>query len=113
MDDRARLVTDDVVLAAGRVGGDAVRRLHFQVQPAGLVAEAGELGPGGLELGGRGLLQAIVDHAHSYGAHKLELEVWPDNARAIALYKGAGFEAEGLRRDHYLPGAIDRRPARG
>lgn len=40
--------------------------------------------------GGRGLLQAIVDHAHSCGAHKLELEVWPDNARALALYEGPG-----------------------
>ena len=35
------------------------------------------------------------------GAHKVELEVWPDNARAIALYLSAGFEIEGFRRDHY------------
>jgi putative acetyltransferase len=51
--------------------------------------------------GGRALLEAIVEHARSCGAHKLELEVWPDNARAIALYVSAGFEVEGFRRDHY------------
>ena len=51
--------------------------------------------------GGRALLEALLEHAGSQGAHKVELEVWPDNARAIALYESAGFEVEGLRRDHY------------
>jgi putative acetyltransferase len=51
--------------------------------------------------GGRALLEAVVDHARSCGAHKVELEVWPDNARAISVYGAAGFEVEGLRRDHY------------
>jgi putative acetyltransferase len=51
--------------------------------------------------GGRALLTAMLEHARSSDAHKVELEVWPDNARAIALYAAAGFEVEGLRRDHY------------
>ena len=51
--------------------------------------------------GGRALLDAILEHAQSRRAHKVELEVWPDNARAVALYASAGFEVEGLRRDHY------------
>lgn len=51
--------------------------------------------------GGRALLEAILTHARSCGAHKLELEVWVDNARAIALYASSEFEVEGLRRDHY------------
>ncbi|HZO58058.1 MAG TPA: GNAT family N-acetyltransferase [Solirubrobacterales bacterium] len=51
--------------------------------------------------GGRALLRAILEHARACGAHKVELEVWPDNARAIALYASSGFEVEGLRRDHY------------
>ena len=51
--------------------------------------------------GGRALLDALLEHSRSRGAHKVELEVWPDNARAIALYASAGFEVEGLRRDHY------------
>lgn len=51
--------------------------------------------------GGRALLAAIVDHARRCGAHKLELEVWPTNAPAIALYVSEGFELEGNRREHY------------
>lgn len=51
--------------------------------------------------GGRALIQAIVEHAHASRAHKLELEVWLDNARAIAFYASPGFEVEGLRRAHY------------
>ena len=51
--------------------------------------------------GGRALLAAAVEHARCHGAHKVELEVWPDNPRAIALYSRAGFTVEGVRRDHY------------
>ena len=51
--------------------------------------------------GGRALLEAVVEYARSRGSHKVELEVWPGNARAIALYASAGFEVEGLRREHY------------
>ncbi|MBV8217417.1 MAG: GNAT family N-acetyltransferase [Solirubrobacterales bacterium] len=51
--------------------------------------------------GGRTLLAAVQEHARTSGAHKISLEVWVDNARAIALYGAAGFEVEGLRRDHY------------
>ena len=51
--------------------------------------------------GGRALLDVALEHAGNTGAHKISLEVWTDNARAIALYAGAGFEVEGLRRDHY------------
>jgi RimJ/RimL family protein N-acetyltransferase len=51
--------------------------------------------------GGRSLVEAATQHARAAGAHKLELEVFPHNARAIALYAAAGFEVEGLRRDHY------------
>jgi RimJ/RimL family protein N-acetyltransferase len=46
-------------------------------------------------------MAAIFDHAVACDAHKLDLEVWTDNSRAIALYAAAGFEVEGLRRDHY------------
>jgi putative acetyltransferase len=51
--------------------------------------------------GGRALLAAALDHARAGPLHKVELEVWPANARAIALYARAGFAVEGLRRDHY------------
>ena len=51
--------------------------------------------------GGRALLETIIEHARACAMHKIELEVWPDNRPAIALYTSAGFEVEGLRRDHY------------
>ena len=54
--------------------------------------------------GGRALLATAVDHARAADLHKIELEVWPGNARAIALYARAGFAVEGLRRDHYRRG---------
>jgi RimJ/RimL family protein N-acetyltransferase len=52
--------------------------------------------------GGRALVHAVLEYADTTGAHKLDLEAWVDNARAIALYASSGFEVEGLRRDHYL-----------
>jgi RimJ/RimL family protein N-acetyltransferase len=52
--------------------------------------------------GGRLLMDAVMEHVgRAQHLHKVELEVWPDNERAIALYKSCGFEVEGLRRDHY------------
>ena len=51
--------------------------------------------------GGRLLMAALIDHARGMGCHKIELEVWPDNARAIALYEKFGFEREGYRKGHY------------
>ncbi|MGI8595326.1 MAG: GNAT family N-acetyltransferase, partial [Solirubrobacteraceae bacterium] len=52
--------------------------------------------------GGRALLRAALDHAEGAGLHKVELEVFPDNGVAVALYAAHGFEVEGLRRRHYL-----------
>jgi RimJ/RimL family protein N-acetyltransferase len=51
--------------------------------------------------GGRLLMDTLLRHVATIDAHKLELEVWPDNGRAISLYASYGFEVEGLRRDHY------------
>ena len=51
--------------------------------------------------GGRALLGAALDYARDSGAHKVELEVWQDNARAISFYASAGFAVEGVRRSHY------------
>ena len=51
---------------------------------------------------GRRLLEALMEAAREdESIHKVELEVFTDNAAAIALYESFGFEREGLRRDHY------------
>jgi putative acetyltransferase len=50
--------------------------------------------------GGRLLMEAALA-ALPADVHKVELEVFPDNAAAIGLYRSFGFEQEGLRRDHY------------
>lgn len=51
--------------------------------------------------GGRALMDAAMRWLQDSDMHKVELEVWPDNERAIALYERYGFRVEGLRRDHY------------
>lgn len=51
--------------------------------------------------GGRALLDAAMAWLADSDMHKVDLEVWPDNAPAIALYTQYGFEVEGLLRDHY------------
>lgn len=51
--------------------------------------------------GGRALVLAALDHAQATGAHKVQLEVFPDNGRAISVYSSLGFEIEGVRRSHY------------
>lgn len=50
---------------------------------------------------GTALMAAAVDQADRWlGLRRLELFVWPDNTRAIALYERFGFEREGLYRGY-------------
>jgi putative acetyltransferase len=80
------------------VGHGAVHESHAPgVLALGMAIEGPARGRGG----GRSLLDALIEQARRAGAHKLELEVWPENARAIALYASAGFVVEGVRHDHY------------
>jgi len=54
---------------------------------------------------GRGLGKLVLDHlmrrATLEGVRVLYLEVRPSNARAIKLYRGAGFARIGVRRNYY------------
>jgi len=50
---------------------------------------------------GRSLVEALARQAVERGAKTLFLEVAADNAAAIALYRGAGFERAGLRQAYY------------
>jgi putative acetyltransferase len=50
---------------------------------------------------GAALMAALIDQADRWlNLRRLELTVWADNARAIALYERFGFQREGLLRDH-------------
>lgn len=44
---------------------------------------------------GTALLRSAVDWARDHDAHKVQLEVWPHNRAAIALYERTGFVVEG------------------
>lgn len=56
---------------------------------------------------GTALMAAIIDLADNWFAlRRLELTVFPDNARAIALYERLGFVAEGLHRDYAVRDGI-------
>lgn len=50
---------------------------------------------------GSALLAAAVEWAREVGAHKVQLEHWPWNHGARALYERVGFVEEGYRRRQY------------
>jgi ribosomal protein S18 acetylase RimI-like enzyme len=50
---------------------------------------------------GSALLDAAIEWARGAGAHKVALQVWPDNEAAVALYRKFGFVEEGRLLRHY------------
>lgn len=56
---------------------------------------------------GGALVDALVGEAAARGATSLLLEVRADNAAAIALYAGRGFERIAVRRRYYQPEDVD------
>jgi len=92
-----------VAVIGGRVIGSAT--LHR------LEGRRGHVGTIGMsvhdEFSGRGagsaLLGALIEQADRWlGLGRIELTVWSDNFRAIALYERFGFEREGLHRRYAL-----------
>ena len=95
LDDRSavRFVVED----HRRLVGEANAHLHAGRADLGMqVAEEYR----GLGVGSA-LLDAIVDWAKAHHAHKVTLQVWPHNERALGLYERFGFVAEGRLRRHY------------
>lgn len=83
-------------------GPGIVGHISVSVAPWG-VAEIGMLLIDGWRGRGLGtaLLDAAIARATAAGAHKMALEVWPDNTAALQLYLRAGFVEEGRKRRHY------------
>lgn len=50
---------------------------------------------------GKILLRHLFDWSHPYGAQSFFLEVRPSNVAALALYRQAGFETVGRRKNYY------------
>ncbi|HJW70622.1 MAG TPA: GNAT family N-acetyltransferase [Candidatus Binatia bacterium] len=83
-------------------GGEIIASAHAQLAPYG-VAEIGMAIAADWRsrgLGGR-LLDALLIEACDLGAHKVVLQVWPHNRRAIRLYASRGFVIEGRLVRHY------------
>jgi RimJ/RimL family protein N-acetyltransferase len=53
---------------------------------------------------GSELVRAALDWARDRGLRKVSLGVFPDNDRAIAVYRSAGFVTEGIRHAQYRSG---------
>lgn len=88
----------EVVGSAGlHAAGPAIRRRH--VMHLGLAVLPSAQGKGV----GKALMAALVDYADNWGqVLRIELGVYVDNNRAIALYKRFGFEIEGRQRAYAL-----------
>lgn len=87
------LADDEVIGHAGLHGSKNARRQH--VWGLGISLREDWQGRG---VGTR-LMQTIIDLADNWlGALRLELTVYDDNARALALYRRFGFVEEGVHR---------------
>ena len=53
---------------------------------------------------GRALVQRILDDAAAHRAVSVTLEVRPENAAALALYRAMGFTEIGRRKHYYARG---------
>ena len=81
----------------GIVGHIFVSVASYGVADIGMLVRDGWRGRGI----GTALLEAAISWATTAGAHKMALEVWPDNTAALHLYRRAGFVEEGRKLRHY------------
>ncbi len=95
------LVAEIDGVVAGTAGlhpvGPALRRRHVMMLGISIARDAQGKGVG------KALMAALVDYADRWaGVLRIELTVYPDNERAIALYRKFGFEVEGTHRAYAL-----------
>jgi putative acetyltransferase len=77
--------------------GPQIRRRHVAMLGISVIPEAQGRGVGSA------LMQALCDYADRWGhVLRIELTVFTDNHRAIALYRRFGFEEEGVHRAYAL-----------
>jgi ribosomal protein S18 acetylase RimI-like enzyme len=92
-----------VAEAGGRIAGYSVVLFREGSPTARLYSVAAAPGFSGQGIG-RLLISAAERAAAKRGRHSLRLEVREDNARAIAIYRHAGFEPIGREPDYYQDG---------
>lgn len=93
--------TSAVMLVANLEGGTVVGSLAMQ-NPIGIAHLGMNVADGYRGAGiGHALVTAGIEWARQAGAHKVDLEHWPWNHRARALYERSGFVEEGYKRRHY------------
>ena len=95
--------TVSVAEAGGRIAGYFVLLFREGSPTARLYSVAAAPGFSGQGIG-RKLIEAAERAAAKRGRHSLRLEVREDNARAIAIYRRAGFEPIGREPDYYQDG---------
>ena len=87
----------EVIGSAGLHPAVQLRRRHAAMLGISVAVEHHGTGVGAA------LMQALCDYADQWGQIlRIELTVFSDNARAIALYRGFGFELEGSFRGYAL-----------
>jgi putative acetyltransferase len=87
-----------VVGSAGlHPAGNSLRRRHALLLGISVVPDAQGRGVGSA------LMAALCDYADNWmGTLRLELDVYTDNTRALALYRKFGFEMEGTHKGYAL-----------
>jgi putative acetyltransferase len=92
---RHRLVAEVDGRVVGVLGLDVGRGRRAHAAALGMMVHDDFQGRGV----GTALMAAAVELAERWlGLHRLELEVYPDNAAALRLYRKFGFEEEGRKR---------------
>jgi len=77
--------------------GQAPRRRHAMTLGISIARDAQGKGVG------TALMAALIDYADRWaGVLRIELTVYPDNERAVALYRKFGFEVEGTHRAYAM-----------